>query len=194
MAKRILYLIRHGEYEDTTPEKHPSDGPLTEKGKAQALLTASRLQNIPIQAIYTSNLLRSSETGQYIASLFPELNLLPLSELRECVPCLPVQIEERATPAQQKAASSGIHKARQAFKSFFKKPDDDKDQYEVIVSHGNLIRYLLAKTIHAPCESWIHISIHHASISEVHIRESGFQKLVRLNDTAHFPDNLRSTG
>jgi serine/threonine-protein phosphatase PGAM5 len=194
MPKRILYLIRHGEYEVSTPEAKAPDGPLTEKGRAQAKLTAQRLKNLPIHAVYFSNLQRAMETGNYIAPLFPKLNPCTFPILRECLPCLPVHIEERVVATRKKSINYGIEKARQAFKTFFKVPEGNKDSCEVIVSHGNLIRYFLAKTIHAPCESWVHIKINHASISEVHISQAGFQKLVRLNDTAHFPDHLRSAG
>jgi len=194
MPKRILYLVRHGEYEVSTPETEAPDGLLTEKGRAQAKLTGQRLKNLPLHAIYFSNLQRAIETGSYITPFFPQLNPCSLPILRECLPCLPVHIEERVVAARQKPINYGIEKARQAFETFFKAPEGDNDQCEVIVSHGNLIRYFLAKSIQAPCESWVNIKIYHASISEVHISRAGVQKLVRLNDTAHFPDHMCTDG
>ena len=65
-----IYFVRHGESESNriTQFAGSLDMPLTERGQQQALLTAEFLSDLPINAVYASDLSRAYETGKAIAA------------------------------------------------------------------------------------------------------------------------------
>ena len=67
MAK--LYLIRHGEtdYNNALRFQGQTDIPLNRKGIEQAERVAGFFRDIPLQAIYTSTLIRAKTTAEIIA-------------------------------------------------------------------------------------------------------------------------------
>ena len=69
MAK--LYLIRHGEtdYNNSLRFQGQTDIPLNQKGIEQAEKAADFFRNIPLQAIYTSTLIRAKTTAEIIAGV-----------------------------------------------------------------------------------------------------------------------------
>jgi broad specificity phosphatase PhoE len=82
--KTTVLLIRHGrtEWNATGRWQGHTDIPLNERGRQQARALAQRLANWPVEAIYTSDLLRAKETAEIIAR--PH-NLTPIknANLRE---------------------------------------------------------------------------------------------------------------
>lgn len=64
-----LYFIRHGESEANLGRVFAGhyDVPLTERGRQQAEATAEFLSNVPITAVYASDLSRAFETGRTVA-------------------------------------------------------------------------------------------------------------------------------
>ena len=79
-----LFLIRHGESTDTQARRYSgfSDPPLTEKGREQTEQVGKRLRDVPLSAVYTSDLKRSGCTAQVIASPHG-LTPIPMADLRE---------------------------------------------------------------------------------------------------------------
>ncbi|MFA6076978.1 MAG: histidine phosphatase family protein [Candidatus Paceibacterota bacterium] len=75
MAKKLIYFVRHGETENNAKNiRQGSEGPLSEKGRAQALETAKRFpknKGCP-QAIIASPYERTKETAGIIGK---ELNM-----------------------------------------------------------------------------------------------------------------------
>lgn len=57
----ILYLIRHGRQES---DRCNVDVPLSEEGRRQAELLGRRMAEYPVDALYTSHLLRAEQTGR----------------------------------------------------------------------------------------------------------------------------------
>lgn len=66
-----IYLIRHGESEGNKIRSFlgHTDLPLTEKGHAQAEMTANYLKNIGADVIYSSDLLRAYQTACHTADI-----------------------------------------------------------------------------------------------------------------------------
>ena len=64
-----IYFIRHGESVSNliTQFAGSLDMPLTEKGKQQALITATFLQDVPFTVVYASDLCRAYDTGLAVA-------------------------------------------------------------------------------------------------------------------------------
>jgi broad specificity phosphatase PhoE len=91
-----IYLIRHGETEWNREEvfRGRKDIPLSDRGREQARLLASRLRDTLLAAVYSSPLQRASETARIVAACqavdpadgltdmsFGEWEGLPLSEV-----------------------------------------------------------------------------------------------------------------
>jgi probable phosphoglycerate mutase len=64
-----LVLVRHGETDWNRDGRYQgqADPPLNAAGREQARLLASRLQGLPIEAIYSSDLQRAAETAGLVA-------------------------------------------------------------------------------------------------------------------------------
>lgn len=79
-----IYLIRHGESLGNLNRVvlGHTDLPLTEKGRAQAALTASALADVSFDAIYSSDLCRAVETAAPNAAP-RNMQVVPVKELRE---------------------------------------------------------------------------------------------------------------
>src|SRR5579863_8723703 len=73
-----IYVVRHGESQSNVYARENPDKPasqfgtlgssLTKKGREQASYIAKRLQNVHIDAIFSSDLARAKETAEIIAS------------------------------------------------------------------------------------------------------------------------------
>ena len=72
MSKKTIYLIRHAhpDFPDGVEKMclgRKNDLPLSAKGMEQAATLACRFRDIPLEAVYTSPLLRARQTAQAIA-------------------------------------------------------------------------------------------------------------------------------
>ena len=206
MAYRILYLVRHGQYERNDPEEL-----LTSLGVAQANLAGDRLAHQPIQTIYHSDMPRAVQTAELIASRFPNAPRRSAKLLRECIPYLPPEFKQwfRARPVDDlvfnpedvpdemeawmglwspaipfEEIERGSTQAQRAFSHFFK-PVSGADEHIVLVSHGNLIRYLICRALGVGPDAWLHMDINHCGISEVRVRPAGDCIIICHNDTGH---------
>ncbi len=192
---RIMYLVRHGQYEATLAAPDPGDGPLTEVGREQAHRVGRRLSSLPVSVIHHSTLMRATETAQIIASYFPEIEVRSSPLLKECLPSVPAPavalLGESATPEHLRRSD---RQAQQVYRQWFQFPAADAEETtrEIIVSSGNLISYLIARLIGASGRQWIHTTIQHCGVSEV-VLGGGRERLVlRHNDTGHLPTRLQT--
>lgn len=69
MNKKTIYIFRHGQtdYNMSRRVMGQLDIPLNKTGQAQAVELANKISEEPIQAIYTSPLLRAKQTAQILA-------------------------------------------------------------------------------------------------------------------------------
>lgn len=193
MARRFLYLVRHGEYKSTTTPPDEPDGGLTEVGKQQAALVAERFRSIPVNRIHHSTAQRAMETAAFISAQFPTVDVHPSDLLREGIPCIPETFKQHFSEIPADFVAKSKVRAGQAFETFFRPVmGDGPDQHEILVSHGNLISHFICRVLDAPCESWIHTDIGLCGFSEVMIGRQGFMKVLRHNDDGHLPLHLKS--
>ncbi len=81
-----IIFIRHAEtnYTDIA-DRDPSDGELTEQGEQQCLALGQKLKELPIDAYFTSSLLRSFKTAVGVCNAKPDKPVLAICpELVEC--------------------------------------------------------------------------------------------------------------
>jgi serine/threonine-protein phosphatase PGAM5 len=191
MATRTIYLVRHGLHESGSSRNDELGGSLTPVGVEQAKLTAQRLRSLPISAIHCSTLRRAAETAEIIAREFPDIPLNRSQGLWECYPCIPpipVYIESFAqVPAEE--IGQGREHAEKAFDRYFKCARG-KDKHEILVSHGNLIRYFVCRVLQNQPEAWGSMDMCNCGISKVLIKSDGWMILVSHNDVGHLPKHL----
>ena len=109
--------------------------------------------------------------------------------LWECIPCVPPAKAERFAKIFVGDLSPGKEQAEKAFDRYFRRARGN-DKHEIVVSHGNLIRYFVCRVLQAPTESWGDMDSHHCGISQVQIESNGSISLVSYNDVGHLPRNL----
>ncbi len=80
----------------------------------------------------------------------------------------------------------------QFFKEFFVPSPDAGDRNDIIVCHGNVIRYFVAKVLQVNTMSWLQMSISNCSLTIIRIKADGTMKLDAFGDYGHMPENMRT--
>ncbi len=189
---RTLYLIRHGQY-DHDDNRDPDVGKeLVPLGIAQARLVANRLKLLPVKmtSLISSTMTRARQTAMIINKSFPELELQQTRLLRECTP--PTWREDvmaKNDPLEIKTCSD---KLDSAFSKYFVPSPDEQDRNDIIVIHGNIIRYFVTKVLKVDTMSWLQMTTGNGGLTVVQINPDGSMKLISFNDMGHIPPNLRT--
>jgi broad specificity phosphatase PhoE len=180
---RILYLIRHGHYD------HQNGGGLSDIGRQQALASARWLRSLNVSSIHCSTLKRAEETAAIISKEFA-VTAKATDLLRE----LPNTLWQ-ALPQELTAETLEAHRQRaaQAFFEFCHAPGA-VERTEIIVSHGNMIRYFACKAIGVAPELWTSFGTYNCGISELRITSGGRVRMFSYNETAHLPEGLKTEG
>ncbi|MEE9270496.1 MAG: histidine phosphatase family protein [Candidatus Krumholzibacteria bacterium] len=188
---RTIYLIRHGWY-DHRDKSDPDVGKaLLPLGVAQAKLLAARLRSMPVEwtALHSSTMTRARQTARVVGEEFPELELQQTRLIRECTP--PTwrrDIMEREEESELKACADQLDRA---FAQFFV-PSPGKDRHDILVCHGNVIRYFVTKVLGVDTMSWLRMSVGNCSMTIVRVNQDGSFKLLAVGDVGHLPANLQS--
>jgi probable phosphoglycerate mutase len=181
-----IFLVRHGEY-DWDNQPSPVKG-LTVRGVQQAKLTAQRLRNMPVTAIYSSDLMRAVETAEIIRAEFDGVTYKKRKELRECYLSNPNQ-----SKVPKELIEQGERQAEEAFCRYLR-PTRGNDKSEIIVSHGNLIRHLASRVVASSPDSWFRMKTFNCGITEIAIDADGGKWLVSYNDVGHLPAEIITEG
>lgn len=190
MAKRVLYLIRNGEY-DRNEMDEDFNAPLTKRGKEQAKRTASALKDLPISAIYTSPHDQTGTTASIFCDALPSATFDTSDELQQYRSSSVGRTftREMLEKAMNEHESEEAH-IRKAFDRFFRVVSDDT--HEVLVCHGNIILDLVCLATNVSPDAWGHMLINNCAISIVAIEAEDDMQLVAFNDVRHLPENLRT--
>ncbi|XP_064621018.1 serine/threonine-protein phosphatase PGAM5, mitochondrial-like isoform X2 [Lineus longissimus] len=193
-ANRHLILIRHGQYNLNGEED--IDRTLTALGREQADFAGRRLSELklPYDKIIHSTLARAVETADIIHKHLPHLAMIEDPILVEGAPIPPEPPIGHWKPEAQQFHEDGA-RIEAAFRKYFHRadPDQNKDTYEVIVFHANVIRYFVCRALQFPPEAWLRLSLYHASITYMTIRPSGRVGLRTLGDAGFLPADKLTT-
>jgi serine/threonine-protein phosphatase PGAM5 len=187
---RTLYLVRHGAYlpdRNVDPSIGPSISPL---GIAQARLTASRFRSMPvaIESVTSSTMTRARETAAIIHEQVGDAKSSASALISECTPPAAFPLNEN-----EHSLKSCKQRLDSAFDQFFK-PARGASSHEILVAHGNVIRYLVTRALGVEPRMWTGMSVAHASLTIVEIHGNGSLRVVAIGDTGHIPANLQSWG
>lgn len=184
---RTLFLIRHGEY-DHEDESDPDVGRgLVTLGRQQARLIAERLDAMPITftSLQASTMTRARQTAEIIAPRFPELEIELHTDIRECTPPTRRQdIMDREQPQELAACEKQLSTA---FARLFQPAAGEDDENNIVVCHGNVIRWFVCKVLNVDPTAWLGMSIANCSLTIVQVRADGSTKLIAFADSGHIP-------
>jgi serine/threonine-protein phosphatase PGAM5 len=186
-----IYLVRHGTY--TPDPKNPEPGPgLTPLGLAQARLVGARLATLPVRfnAITSSTLTRAQETAVEIRGALPQVPGSAAPLLSECTPPSTMSAPDAAAASLQ---SSCKQRFDQAFEKFIT-PPTDADRNDVLVCHGNVIRYFVTKALGIDTRLFANFGISNGSLTILRVRKDGTMQVMAVGDAGHIPPNLQSYG
>jgi serine/threonine-protein phosphatase PGAM5 len=190
-STRTIYLVRHGQYDHADTADADVGKHLVPLGVAQARLTAARLLGLPVEftSLTSSTMTRARETALVIGRDFPALTLVQSALLRECTPATwRADVMAELEPGEAEGCERQLESA---FAEYFV-PSPDVERHDVIVAHGNVIRYLVTRILGVDTRSWLVMTVGNCSITVVRIRPDGGMKLLAVGDVGHLPPNLQT--
>lgn len=204
-----IYLIRHGETTNAGEvcfNGHFDVG-LSEKGEKQSLCVADALKNLPIKAVYSSDLKRAQVGAKYIADKH-NLKHIPYKELRELAfgdwEGLSVSDVNKKYPGKLKERIKNIELFRvEGGESFFQLRDRVIPKFKHIIAehpngnvvlfcHGGVIRTILAYILEIPIKNLFRINQLYTSVNIIQYYEEGEPVIDLIGgsyDNIHMPDS-----
>ncbi len=177
--EKRIWMVRHGQYDES-----PENGyDLTALGREQAHRVGEALLGANIDAVFSSTMARAKTTAKLM------VNARPVKAVRGLSECLPTAVP--GYPVAASEARENRKRLDRAFAQFFSAPK--KNRTDLLVCHGNVIRYFVCKALGIPVETWIRLAIHHCSITEFRVRSNGKVYLISYNETRHLPPGMRTT-
>lgn len=190
-ATRHVILVRHGQYE--MDHKDRSKKILTQLGRQQASVTAERLQALDIKFnnMTISTMVRAQETGNIIGEKFPDVPKNHCSLLQEGAPYPPEPTSRAWTPARSTFFQDNP-RIEGAFRKYIHRapPSQTEDSYDLLVCHGNVIRYFVCRALQFPPEGWLRMSTGNCGLTWLTIRPNGNVSLRSFGDTGHLPPDM----
>jgi serine/threonine-protein phosphatase PGAM5 len=189
---RTIYLIRHGDYDQIDSSNAEVGKKLTPLGIAQARLLSNRLKGMEVEftSLTSSTMTRARETAMVINEVFPELKLQQSLLISECTP--PTWRKDIMADETESDLNMCANNLETAFTNYFLPSPDGNDRNDIIVCHGNVIRYFVTKILKADPMSWLQMSITNCSLTIVRVLPDGSMKLDAFSDYGHIPENMRT--
>ena len=188
-AARTITLVRHGHYV-ADPEADAQRGPgLSPIGVAQARLAGARLAAgaSRFDSMLVSPLQRARDTAASMAVDFPGRTFKVVDDLEECTPpTRRAEIMAKGEPADFSACKTQLDRV---FAEYFR-PAEGAERNELLVCHGNVIRYLVTRALGVDSMAWLEMSPGHASITRIRVEADGRFKVIGLGDVGHLPPNM----
>ncbi len=186
---RTVFLIRHGEYEHDSECDEDIGCGLVALGRQQARIVADRLKAMPLKftSIQASAMMRARQTGEIIASSFPELNLTLERDIRECTPSTwRKDVMADMEPGEAADCEANLEAA---WARIFV-PAAVENEYDIVICHGNVIRWFATRVLRVDPLAWLQMSIANCSLTVVQVRADGSMKLVAFADSGHIPYSM----
>jgi serine/threonine-protein phosphatase PGAM5 len=189
---RTVYLVRHGFY-DTADTTDPDLGKaLLTLGRQQARLTAARLDAMPIAftSLQASAMTRARQTAEWIAPSLPDLELRIKRDIRECtMTTRRADIMADLEPGEAEACEEILEAA---WRRIFIPTTGPEDEHDIVVCHGNVIRWFVTRALDVDPVAWLGMSIANCSLTVVQVRGDGSCKLISFADSGHVPWGMTS--
>ena len=66
-------------------------------------------------------------------------------------------------------------------------PDQTQDSVDILVCHGNVIRYFVCRALQFPPEAWLRFAVHNGSITVMSVNKKGDVIVTALGESGHLP-------
>ena len=133
---------------------------------------------------------RAKQTAMIINESFPGLKLEQSDLIRECTP--PTWRKDVMKEVDSAECEECVRNLDEAFKKYFIPSPDDKNRNDIIVCHGNVIRYFVTKVLKVDTKAWLQMSISNCSVTIVRILPGRKMRLDAFGDYGHIPENMRT--
>jgi len=202
-AVRKLVLVRHGQY--NLSGGGDAERYLTALGQEQADLTGQRLAEIRKHYLETpgpdgktktfnvsvvmSTMTRATETAQIILKHFPDVPWESCNLIREGAPCEPVPNASSVWDPEPHLFFEEGARIEAGFRKYFHRadPSQKEDSIELLVCHGNVIRYFVCRALQLPPQAWLRFALHNGSFTTVTIQPTGRVSISAIGETGHLP-------
>ncbi len=181
-----VYMVRHGIYDrDTSATDDRVANGLNALGHEQAKLIGARLAALPVKfdRLISSEFLRAAMTADDMGAI---MKMTPTRDgaLNECTP---TTNNARMNSEQEPGELAQCDSARAVQWQRYFAPTPDRDTYDVLVCHGNVIRWTLMKTVGADVKNWLNLDSGNCSLTIIAVRPDGSTRLVMYSDVGHIP-------
>jgi serine/threonine-protein phosphatase PGAM5 len=154
-------------------------------GHEQARLLGARLASLPVKPrlLVSSDYTRARETADDLAAILgraAERDTL----IRECGP---PSVRDSAATNAERAEQAECERTLEAAWAKYVRPSPDADAHDLLVCHGNVIRWFVTRALGADAKRWITMTIGNASLSVIAVRPDGSARLVMFSDVGHLP-------
>lgn len=188
---RTIYLIRHGQALTSQTGDDTVVNGLTPLGVVQAKLVASRLRGMPVEftSLTASTFLRARQTGGIIHSSLPQLRLAFDHLLHETTPrTWQAEVNKGESEADLDAAEKQLNEAY----AKYIRPADGVEANDIVVCHGNVIRYFVTKALGVDTKAWLGLALANCSLTIIQVRSDGKCRVLTVGDAGHIAPNLLS--
>jgi len=190
---RIAEMIRGG-----SSDANEKDLSLDKEG-------ASLFKPCPVVVIRASGMTRAKETADIIGQSLPDniIRAEPDHLLNEGIPA-PIIPSLPDIDIEEDLAKDG-KRVEEAFQKYFSRSKNDvvpslsdgstpnkqlsqkenKDEFEIIVCHGNIIRFFFCRALQLPPEAWLRMSTYNCSLTYLMIKPSGEVSCRMMGDIGH---------
>lgn len=181
----FLYLVRHGMYDRDDHADEVTGNGLDALGHQQAKLLGARLaaSGVTFHSLVSSDYLRARQTADDIGA---QLHMTTVVDtlIHECTP---TELHpEYATQHSAADIAQCVSNLEAAWSRYFT-PTPGADTWDLLVCHGNVIRWLTLKAMGADTTRWFANDIGNASLTVIAVRPDGTCRLVTYSDTGHIP-------
>jgi serine/threonine-protein phosphatase PGAM5 len=189
-AKRVLVLVRHGQYE--TAPKERERHVLTALGHEQAAVVGDRLARLraeapmPFGRLVHSDMVRAVQTAAALTARLPGVLVDCEPDLAEGRPCVPQPSRSAQKWRRESIVADGARIER-GFRKLVRRASEGAahDEYIVVVCHANVIRYLVCRALQLPPEAWLRMSLPHCSLTTLCVYPSGRVSMHGFGDAGH---------
>lgn len=187
---RYVYLVRHGRYDEDASVDEIVGNRLNALGHEQARLIGQRLAGLPWRPEHfvCSNFARARETAADIGQILhrdAEVDTL----LHECTPTAErADFMSNHSPADIAACEANLNAAW----ARYVRPSPEGDRCDLLVCHGNVIRWFVVHALEVDTRKWSRMPIGNGSLTVIAVTPDGATRLVMFSDVGHLPLDKQS--
>lgn len=188
----FLYLVRHGEQENA--EHGIDEGPLSERGRAQAHAIGKKLAKVPFTRQLTSPLERAVDTAGIIDSYTRGPAFEASNLLFDCVPSsgesAPTHYDSFFSGVEPAAIEAGQAQMNDAITALFTRARED--EHTLLVTHNFVIGYFVRELLGLPEWNWLTLSTGHTALTVLRLRTKRPDELKLFGDLSHLEAHERT--